>query len=412
GFRNEPVCLNIPITYTDTSTITGGATINQWSWNLGNGTTQTFANPTTSYSLSGNTPVSLVVTSSDGCVSDPLVKMFVLQPKPIADFNYSAPLCNNKLIVFNSTSTTAGNPAASVKWLFPDGSTQSIINPSVQLPAGNATIGLLAYNVEGCNSDITSKTLVIEPKPAIGITVTDACADSVVQFTGTNLSTSVITSWHWKIDNTIQAFSKDTSIVFTTGGRYSAQLYAISQQGCFSDTLNQSFNVFETNANAGNDTVVVSGVPFQLHGSGGVLYAWTPSLNLNDAALANPTATLTETTTFTLNAYTAVGCSTYDTVRVTVFGVADILVPKAFSPNNDLNNEILHAIPRGIVKFNYFSIYNRLGQQVFTTSNPAKGWDGMYKGKPQPIATYVWVASAVGFRGNTIVRKGTVTLIR
>ena len=40
--------------------------------------------------------------------------------------------------------------------------------------------------------------------------------------------------------------------------------------------------------------------------------------------------------------------------------------------NNDLNNEVLHAIPRGIVKFNYFTIYNRLGQQVFTISNPTK----------------------------------------
>jgi gliding motility-associated-like protein len=61
---------------------------------------------------------------------------------------------------------------------------------------------------------------------------------------------------------------------------------------------------------------------------------------------------------------------------------------------------------------NYFKVYNRRGQLVFSTSAQKQGWDGTFKGAPQDTDVYVWMAEAVDYLGKTILKKGSVALIR
>ena len=58
-------------------------------------------------------------------------------------------------------------------------------------------------------------------------------------------------------------------------------------------------------------------------------------------------------------------------------------------------------------------VYNRWGQKVFETSDPAKGWNGLFKGVTQSSATFVWYCE-FNKPGNASKEKmqGTVTLIR
>jgi gliding motility-associated-like protein len=65
----------------------------------------------------------------------------------------------------------------------------------------------------------------------------------------------------------------------------------------------------------------------------------------------------------------------------------------------------------GINKLHYFSIFNRWGQQVFTTTEIAKGWDGIYNGTKQPSGTYVYTTEGVDYLGKTITKKGTIVMI-
>ena len=87
-------------------------------------------------------------------------------------------------------------------------------------------------------------------------------------------------------------------------------------------------------------------------------------------------------------------------------------VPTAFTPNGDGLNDILRPIMAGMKKLEYFTVYNRWGQEVFSTSVGGKGWDGSFQGKPQTSETYIWVVKAVDYKGSVYFRKGTVTLIR
>lgn len=57
-------------------------------------------------------------------------------------------------------------------------------------------------------------------------------------------------------------------------------------------------------------------------------------------------------------------------------------------------------------------IYNRWGQEVFTTTDYHAGWDGRWKGEPQGSGVFVVIVNAIDFRGKVINKKSTVMLIR
>jgi hypothetical protein len=72
-------------------------------------------------------------------------------------------------------------------------------------------------------------------------------------------------------------------------------------------------------ANAGPDVAICSGSSTQLSGSGGVLYSWSPATGLNNVNIANPVASPTTTTIYTLTVTNASGqCPDSDQVTVTV----------------------------------------------------------------------------------------------
>ena len=91
----------------------------------------------------------------------------------------------------------------------------------------------------------------------------------------------------------------------------------------------------------------------------------------------------------------------------------------AQNPTNPFNftgatglNDIFKGLPIGIKEFKYLKVYNRWGQEVFTTTNYRVGWDGTYKGEKLPAAVYVFIANGIDFKDNVINKKGSVMLIR
>ncbi len=168
-------------------------------------------------------------------------------------------------------------------------------------------------------------------------------------------------------------------------------------------------------ANAGGDTLVAPGIPFQLHASGGSQYQWSPSTGLSNNNIANPIAIVSngiDSIVYTVRVSIHT-CTADDQVVVRVYkSGADILVPTAFTPNNDGKNDVARPILVGVSRLYYFTIYNRLGEAVFSTSENGKGWDGYYKGIAQPSGTYVYQLQATDYYGKIIYKKGTIVLIR
>jgi gliding motility-associated-like protein len=107
------------------------------------------------------------------------------------------------------------------------------------------------------------------------------------------------------------------------------------------------------------------------------------------------------------------GCSARDTIKVIAKDCGKtIYFPNAFTPNNDGKNETYKPVVIGKIEKIKFIVYNRLGEKVFETTGPFKGWDGTYKGKPQDSNTFVWYCS-YQFAGEPVkIEKGTVILVR
>jgi len=166
-------------------------------------------------------------------------------------------------------------------------------------------------------------------------------------------------------------------------------------------------------AKATNDTAVVVDQPLQLFATGAAYYLWSPSRGLNKTDVPNPVAHLNEDITYVVKVTTLEGCFAYDTVNVRVFKTApDIFVPNAFTPNGDGLNDIFRPIPVGITNIEYFRVFSRWGQMVYSTSEIGPVWDGKFNGKMQASGTYVWMVKGTDFTGKVIIKKGTVALIR
>jgi len=172
----------------------------------------------------------------------------------------------------------------------------------------------------------------------------------------------------------------------------------------------------DIHASAGRDTSVVVNQSLQLHATGGKLYNWSPPTALSATNIADPIAIYDkedESVRYKVLAYNEAGCVDSAFITVKVFKtLPSVFVPTAFTPNADGKNDILKPIAVGMQRLNFFGVYNRWGQLVFSTSINGQGWDGTISGAQQSSGTYVWMVKAVDFTGASYFEKGTVTLIR
>jgi gliding motility-associated-like protein len=87
-------------------------------------------------------------------------------------------------------------------------------------------------------------------------------------------------------------------------------------------------------------------------------------------------------------------------------------LPNAFTPNGDGLNDRFGLKEYGFIRQYKISIYNRWGEIVYQSSDPAGRWNGLLKGKTAPEAVYVWKAEYTDWLGRKLSRQGTVVLIR
>ncbi|HEY4337600.1 MAG TPA: M43 family zinc metalloprotease [Puia sp.] len=123
-------------------------------------------------------------------------------------------------------------------------------------------------------------------------------------------------------------------------------------------------------------------------------YHWSPEYRLSDPTAANTyTSPLTDTT-YTCTAIKGAGCAVTDSIRIKVdLCHKGLYFPGAFTPNKDGANDVWRPVIIGALPLEYrLSIYNRDGQLVFTTRDPAAGWDGRVRDIPAVNNAFLWWA--------------------
>jgi gliding motility-associated-like protein len=133
---------------------------------------------------------------------------------------------------------------------------------------------------------------------------------------------------------------------------------------------------------------------------------------LSSTSVPNPTATPLVTTTYTITATNASGCTASDQITVTVIPYC-IRVRNAFTPNNDgLNDKWQVYDQYDCLENVVVTVFNRYGSKVFESKNYRNDWDGTYKNKPVPDGTYYGVIEFRLLDKRVIVKKTDITVIR
>jgi gliding motility-associated-like protein len=150
----------------------------------------------------------------------------------------------------------------------------------------------------------------------------------------------------------------------------------------------------------------------QLMAVGADRYAWSPADQLDNPRSASPVIRVTEPTVLVVNGVDTNQCDNNDTVVVEVDYRDNLFVPSAFSPNGDGKNDYFRISNLSFQKVTEFRVFNRWGQEILSTNDGRKGWDGTWKGIPQDPGTYNYIIRVVSPDGLTETYKGVVTLIR
>ncbi len=412
---DQITCYPEPVIFRDSSTSFGK--IDKWFWDFGDGTTDTLQNPGAhQYPSPGNYTVSLNILGNNGCVSDTFQQVVVAGSKPVADFDFKdPPYCDNKLIPFNDQSTVEYGTVNEWDWIVNGNSVKNPASPfEQQLPQGNNTVSLLVKTKEGCVSERTEKQVDIQQHADITMQdAADACKNEPVLFVATNNNPTLpIAQWHWDLGDGTTANTASVTHSYSNGGTYTVHVYALAPGGCPSDTLQQEVAILATSAFAGNDTTVAIGQPIQLQAAGGDFYQWWPSTGLSDAHIANPVATVQQSTGYVVTVSSVAGCPTSDTMFIKAYKGPEFYVPNAFTPNGDHKNDVFRFTAVGMSVIHYFKIFNRYGQLMYSSTDPLNGWDGTFNGIPQTTGSYVWLIEGKDYLGNMVTKKGAVTLIK
>jgi gliding motility-associated-like protein len=147
-------------------------------------------------------------------------------------------------------------------------------------------------------------------------------------------------------------------------------------------------------------------------------YMWTPAGTLSCTNCPNPTGRADVTTNYKIQITSNDGCKAEDSITIFLNCLnSKLYFPTAFTPNRDGRNDYFYPIAMGYEEIKSFAVFNRNGFKVFERkyfkpNMPTLGWDGTVKGDSQSnTQTFVWFAEVV-CQGQTILKKGTVMLIR
>jgi gliding motility-associated-like protein len=115
--------------------------------------------------------------------------------------------------------------------------------------------------------------------------------------------------------------------------------------------------------------------------------------------------------TITQIVYKDFGCSDTALAYIQILATPTLYVPNAFTPDADGENDSWIPVATAMYSIEV-SVFNRWGEEVYTTTDLSKPWDGRYQGKDCPVGVYSWKIVARDVNQELIIRSGHISLLR
>ncbi len=367
----------------------------EWTSGAANGIEENIATDVIAVSDLGVGIYDITVTDDRGCTvtGSTEVTPYVMMADMVVD---SA--CVGQSNGFVGATAINGIPDFTFNWS--NGAVDGIVTG---LDPGTYTVTITDLN--GCTA--TGETEVTEYDLSADFQVGNVCS-------GDDTGIIVLDVINGTAPMNYQWSSGDGGSTITDIGAGEYTVTVLDDKGC---TLIASTTVSEFEspvATASDDTAIEAGESTEisvtvLGGSEPYSYNWIPATSSPNSSSTQVTPPVT--TTYTVEVTDANGCMTSDTVNVLVVEAVTVSMPTAFSPNDDTKNDVYEPfVPFNAADIQVFQVFDRWGQLLH--NDPTAPWDGKFKGKDQPVGTYVYLVEYLDLLDRKSTLKGHFNLIR
>ncbi|AEA44408.1 T9SS type B sorting domain-containing protein [Fluviicola taffensis] len=405
-------CEDYTVTLTNTSSPS-----DSYEWDLGNGTTSTVFSPTVTYTDPGVYIVKLRVTDSICLITDTNQITITVLPDIQLSVSNDTILCSPLPMTFTANSSGSADYFIwSTNSQFTDTLNVSVADSTLTVTPSQTTTYYINAGNAAC-SKIDSVTVYF-----VGGSLVISGNDSICLNDPTTLTANInvpgITfNYVWSPLNILTTTGQQNVVIANPPTSQWVYVDASGSNGCFDrDSIYVTVGTISgaVNAQANPEYIVPGGASTLTASPSGYSYFWIPPTNLSNPLGQITEATPPQTTIYTVNITDGI-CTKSASVKVNVLEVVCdrtyVFIPNAFSPNGDLENDVLYV--RSVIATKIlFRIFDRWGEMVFETTDQNSGWDGTFRGKLLKPDTYDYYLEATCVQGEQKIIKGNVTLIR
>jgi PKD repeat protein len=360
-----PTCAGDSVHFTDLSSTPHGV-ISTWDWTFGDGGTGTGQNVSHFYTTGGTYPVTLTITTSDGCIATKTIQV-VIQPAPLAAFTYATILCAQMPVLFTDLSQSGGGSAIN-QWLWNFGdpssglaNTSTVKNPTHNFThSGTFNVNLMVTTASGCFDSI-NKPVTVNAAPVAKFSADTACVGSLTQFNDESVANSAsIASWLWDFGEPSSGTNNNSTLQNPTHnygapGLYTVRLTVTNSNSCEHDTTMQiSVNprpqaMFSASVSCVGDSTAFTDLSIA-PGSGVSAWLWDFGDGSPGSSIQNPKHVYTTANTFNVK------------LRVTNLAncVDSIVIP-------------VTTRPKPVAAYTYTNFFCPAGQVIFQDQSQGTG---------------------------------------
>ena len=240
-FTLNNVCFEDSAFLFDNSAYSSGANIPDttvtFSWDFGDGNTDTLKNPKHFYTGPGNYKITLVQTTDSGC-TDQMTKNITVYANPVADFIFTNVCFKDSTPFTNRSFSVQGK--LSYLWDFGNTNTDTLEDVNFLFPTqGNQSVELVSTSEFGCTDTIIKQVISYEI-PEVDFVFESICDGFKMPFTdSTKIARGSIVSFTWDFGDGTSANIPSPAHLYLNNGKYDVNLKAVSDKNCIADTIKQ-----------------------------------------------------------------------------------------------------------------------------------------------------------------------------
>ena len=348
-------------------------------------------------------------------------------PSPMFSMDPAENACTSTDVQFDYLSDTTTN--RTFDWDFGDGDSDNQPHTTHQYSSpGTYDVNLFveqtyAPNSHTCSSEITNQ-LTVDPLPEPNFTASpiEGCIPVLVDFNDNSQEILPGATYEWSFGDGGTESSSNPSHEYTEAGLFTVNLLVHNTERCFASISKSNYIQVNPNPTAGfepdpwittMDTPLIEFINLSTSDSTLIGYEW----DFGDGDTSdeeNPSHTFQDPGEYeiTLRIETINGCWDTTLAVVALTEYVQLFIPTAFTPNGDGLNDVFQVKGTPMADYNLY-IYNRWGQQVWSTHNYEISWNGEDKfGNPVESGSYIYKIQGTDYQKTPVLYEGTVNVVR